>query len=71
LWANDLSSFDSIYKLPFHIPFMEIILVVSDFGIDTNFLLYENDNWCQQMAAPTARRNARYGKNDERFMYHR
>jgi YidC/Oxa1 family membrane protein insertase len=45
LWANDLSSYDSIYELPFHIPFYGNHISCFDFGIDCNFLLYENDNW--------------------------
>jgi YidC/Oxa1 family membrane protein insertase len=44
LWADDLSSFDSIYELPFHVPCTVIILFFPILASIAIFF-YINDNW--------------------------
>jgi YidC/Oxa1 family membrane protein insertase len=51
LWADDLSSFDEIVKLPFTFPFMEIISVSYSCS-DSHFLYMKMTSGDQQMAAP-------------------
>lgn len=54
LWANDLSSFDSIYELPFHIPFygshISLFPILASIAI---FFYMKMTTGDQQMAAPT------------------
>jgi YidC/Oxa1 family membrane protein insertase len=59
LWANDLSSFDSVYELPFHIPGYGDHISFFDISFDSNFLFYmKMTTGDQQMAAAYTRRNA-------------
>jgi YidC/Oxa1 family membrane protein insertase len=54
LWANDLSSFDSIYKLPFHIPgygdHISLFPILASIAI---FFYMKMTTGDQQMAAPS------------------
>jgi YidC/Oxa1 family membrane protein insertase len=54
LWANDLSSFDSVYKLPFHIPgygdHISLFPILASIAI---FFYMKMTTGDQQMAAPT------------------
>lgn len=54
LWANDLSSYDSIYELPFHIPFygshVSLFPILASIAIFFYMRMTTGD---QQMSAPT------------------
>jgi len=54
LWANDLSSYDSIYELPFHIPFygshVSLFPILASIAI---FFYMKMTTGDQQMSAPT------------------
>jgi YidC/Oxa1 family membrane protein insertase len=52
LWANDLSSYDSIYELPFHIPFYGNHISLFRFWHRLQFLYMKMTTGDQQMAQP-------------------
>jgi YidC/Oxa1 family membrane protein insertase len=49
----DLSSFDSIYELPFHVPLYGNHISLFPILASIAIFFYENDNGDQQMAGPT------------------
>jgi YidC/Oxa1 family membrane protein insertase len=62
LWADDLSSYDAVIDLPFYIPFygnhVSLFPILAGIAIFFYMKMTTGDQ-------ATARRNARYGKNDE------
>jgi YidC/Oxa1 family membrane protein insertase len=53
LWADDLSSFDSIYELPFHVPLYGNHISLFLFWPHSDFLYMKMTTGDQQMAGPT------------------